>query len=236
MSKPSRKYWIWKHQPGQDAQEADCIELINRALKLNCTLMQQEYGIQEQRSVTTNWNRVQQIKEGDIIFLVGKQAVYAYGEVIKPRLKPDVCLSMKEIIESRNHTHDEATYSSDCFKGVIHFKDNPVFYENLEEEDNWGQRIDVDSWKFFSEKTSITYSRDEINKGGYPESMSDVVEEAALRFIKNLQQNFIKKELRLLFENKNIILHGAPGTGKTFQTKNIATELIFSKPKGHLRE
>jgi hypothetical protein len=41
--------------------------------------------------------------------------------------------------------------------------------------------------------------------------------------------SFIEKIIRLLEYKKNIILQGAPGTGKTYTAKNVAEQLIFNE-------
>ena len=46
----------------------------------------------------------------------------------------------------------------------------------------------------------------------------------------------MKKYVTLLQSNKNIILTGAPGTGKTYLAKQIAKQMIFGEPKKEMSE
>lgn len=142
------QYWVFKHRPGSSATETECMEFVKQAITYNYAFMQYEYGIQdENRMVTMNWNRVLEIKEGDYIFLRGGDNIYAVGRAIRPRLTPDVTLNIRKIINTKDH----GQYRSDKYDKVIHFDDSDVFYENLSDgENNWGQRIDVDGWKYFT--------------------------------------------------------------------------------------
>lgn len=50
------------------------------------------------------------------------------------------------------------------------------------------------------------------------------------------QNNQINKYTQLLETNKNLILHGAPGTGKSFLAKEIACQMYFGKKYSELSE
>jgi Cdc6-like AAA superfamily ATPase len=194
--------------------------------------MQYEYGIQEQGVVTSNWHFIKDnpIQEGDYLFLRGKEKIYAVGKIIKPRKKADIMSEMSSIIENKTH----GVYSSKQYDGCIHFSDQPVFYEDLSEvvyeEQRWGQLIDVDSWMYFDPQ-----GIDAKSKGYYAEGsnefnvMKELKEDAALYFIKTLKHKFMGEELKLLESNKNLILTGAPGTGKTYLAQEIARKLLFDK-------
>lgn len=74
-------------------------------------------------------------------------------------------------------------------------------------------------WKHIIEKTSVG--------GGvnYKKTMKDYIKEV---FGINMDDRLMKNKLKKLIENgtKQIILHGAPGTGKTFTAENFAEEYV----------
>lgn len=147
MAENYMKYWTFKHQPGPNKPEDECKEFVEWAVRLNSALMQYEYGQQPKNTVTANWNFIKNnLKEGDILFLRGGERIYAVGEIRKPRKTADKILNMADIIN--NHSHDGD--SSDQYDGCIHFEDCPVFYEDLSGgKGDWGQRIDVQAWKYY---------------------------------------------------------------------------------------
>jgi DNA polymerase III delta prime subunit len=222
------RYWTFKHQPGKDKAENDCKPFVEWAIKLNSALMQYEYGLQSQATVTSNWNFIKNnLKEGDCLFLRGGERIYAVGKIIKPRTNADKVLKMAEIIKNRSHNG----YSSDVYDGCIHFEDCPIFYEDLSEgEGEWGQHIDVLAWKYYNPEG--IYCKDQSNYIDGSNEFNVVKElkkEAANNFIKQLKEKFMGKELELLEKNRNLILTGAPGTGKTFLALELARKLIFGK-------
>lgn len=219
-------YWTFKHKPGKNSNESDAKEFVEKAIILNSAIMQYEYGSEDKGKVTQNWNDALKIKVGDFVFLRGDVQIYAVGEVIAPRKEEDVILNANEIIQSKSH----GDYFSEDFSGCIHFEDSEAFYEDLTDATDWGQRIDVLSWKYYNLKG--IYAKDQNNYvAGSNEFgvIKELKEDAALRFYNELKNSFMGKEIELLESNFNLILTGAPGTGKTYLAKKLALKLIFGK-------
>lgn len=223
------KYWVFKHKPGKEADESASYDFVLQAVKNNYAFMQYEYGMQDTGKVTQNWNRMLEIKEGDVIFLRGDEKIYAFGHAIRPRLKADVILKAKEIIENKDH----GKYNSSEYKGTIHFFDSSVFYENLDGiESHWGQRVDVDSWQLYC-SNGIPAKSQELYKEGENEYgvLKELIPQKGEKLISELYKNLgMKSEcLSILENNFNLILTGAPGTGKTYLAKQLARLMLFGK-------
>ena len=224
------RYWVFKHRPGINASEEECKNFVAEAVTYNYAFMQYEYDYQEQSKVTLNWRLISQIKEGDYLFLRGGDYIYAFGRAIQPRLKPEIKLSISDVIKRRSHDN----YVSGKYNGIIHFTDSLVFYENLskEQDNNWGQRIDVDSWKYYNPngigaKSQDLYEPGQNEFGVIKELCPDKGEIIINQLKKSLG---MKSDLvNLLLSNHNIILNGAPGTGKTYLAQQIATLMMFGK-------
>jgi hypothetical protein len=226
------KYWTFKHQPGKNKPENECKVFVEQAIKLNSALMQYEYGQQDQGQVTANWNFIKNnLQEGDILFLRGSERIYAVGKIIKPRTNADEVLKMADIIEQHSHKVNKKVYRSDKYDGCIHFEDCPIFYENLSDgEEGWGQRIDVQAWKYyFPEGIECKKNSNYVEKSSVYNVVRELKKDKAKRFINQLEEKFMGPKLELLKANKNLILTGAPGTGKTFLARNMALKLIFGK-------
>lgn len=82
----------------------------------------------------------------------------------------------------------------------------------------------------------LVYS--ELKKRGLKSNLqsSEIIKPDMLEYIdsfftgeNNMSENAAMKYLELLIENKNLILHGAPGTGKTYLAKQIAEAMGFPK-------
>ncbi|MDA0029742.1 hypothetical protein OFR29_09725 [Brachyspira hyodysenteriae] len=237
------KYWVFKHGNDDYAEE-----IIDKALENNFCMCQYEYRtydeitngdktFQDPATVTRIWHLLKEIKEGDIIILgaYGNSYKYAWGYAIRPRLHKNTNLKKVKLIceEVINSRHNNFQYRSDNYNGCIEFEDCECFYENLEDEHaGWGQRIDVDQWRNI-ERESIEYTHK------YKlalDTIQEISKEDALNIVRVLKNdpNFefkvdIMKDYKKLLENNyNLILTGAPGTGKTYLAKQIAAKIIFN--------
>jgi len=221
------QYWSFKHKPDSEATVEEILKYVHIAQEKKCTLMQYEYGLQNNGVVTHNWNNAKKIKEGDYLFLRGDDKVYAVGRVIRPRLSPDITLNMEEIIKKKDH----GQYRSDKYNKCIHFNDSNVFYEDLSDgEREWGQRVDVDSWDNFNDD-GIDAKKEKLYKPDFItySVIRELKEDAAKNLMRQLRGETMEKEIyfderymELLKQNRNIILTGAPGTGKTYKTVEFA--------------
>jgi hypothetical protein len=189
---------------------------FNYAIANDCFLMQYQYGKQDRNRVTSNRNCCSQIKSGEWLMLGKDDCIYAVGRACKPKHIP------------RDKT------------GFVNDESLAVFYENIDAsngfEGEWGQRIDVEEWQFCL--------NDGISNGGVKGAAIDgIVQNTIFKIEKDFFDNK-KSELRrkfmqnlgtseeyrlLLIANHNLILTGAPGTGKTYLAKQIAQRLVFGE-------
>ncbi len=243
------RYWVFKHGNDDYAEE-----IINKALENNFCMCQYEYRtydeitngdktFQDPATVTRIWHLLKEIKEGDIIILgaYGNSYKYSWGYAIKPRFENNlekVQLNCEEVINTR---HNNFKYRSDNYNGYIEFEDCQCFYENLEDgESGWGQRIDIDKWRDI-ERESIEYTHE------YKlalDTIQEISKEDALNIVRALKnephfefkENIMEDYKKLLENNYNLILTGAPGTGKTYLAKQIAAKIIFDDDKKEYTE
>lgn len=233
------KYYVFKHGRDDYAEWA-----IGMAIENQCCLCQYEYSknkeeedtreFQLKRNVTRIWNIMREIKEGDVMILgaYGNSYKYAWGYATKPRfLKKDLEKVKLNCTDMINTQHDNFKYRSYNYKGYIEFKDCECFYEDLSNDYRWGQRIDVDMWHDYNED-SIEYAH---KYSSIPmDTIHEIGKEDALNIVRKLKNdtNFefedksMEKIINILKNKKQIILQGAPGTGKTYSSAEIAVKLI----------
>ena len=235
LSSGDKKYWIPKDMTieqllssSETQQKQYWIgrvtsdEYWDLALSNNVWVTQQRYGHQKSSAVSGLLGCVRNVKAGDIIFLTYGSEIYAYGNVIECPLASDQVSNLQRVIQKNRHDYNS---------GIVKFEDNNVFYEDLTKGcDNWGQRITVDQWHYYSDRTNVSTAgmRKEITMGVTTMSLIGITEKYGKKKVKELKEQFenkhmfISKTAKLLQSKHNIILQGAPGTGKTYNTAAIA--------------
>lgn len=223
-----KRYWLFNHTYDV-ASEDNIADLIQQAQINKYAFMQYEYGKQRSQVVSPTYKNIMQIRPGDIIFLRGGSNLYAYGKAIEPRKQPTIeNLKLQQIIDKK-----ESEYMSSNSKDVICFEDAPVFYFDFSVgEDKWGERIDVERWNSFKVPFNMNKIRIEYKDSlPYP-PVREITEETGNKILENsgeLQMNRndkIDEIVEIIKEKKNIILQGAPGTGKTYTTAEIALKIL----------
>ncbi len=211
----SRNYWVTRILP----KDENCFE---KAIKNQFFLAQFRYDVNPSHKGVTGFMRtVSMVKEGDVLFLTQGKMVCSYGFAIECQYVSSQVCSLAEVIKKKHHK-----YTS----GIVRFSDNSVFYENLEEGcDNFGQRINVDQWHYYSHPSSVVTSDIVEN---CLSTITKISEESGEKLMESLKNQYKQKYMdifeitNLLEKKKNIILQGAPGTGKTYSTASIALNVL----------
>lgn len=198
----------------------------DKAVNEHIWLTQQRYGQQSSSAVSNIWGIVSAVKPGDILLLTYGSGIYAAGKVLACPYSTKQVSSIKKTVENNHHEFNS---------GIVRFSDSEAFYEELERDcDNWGQRIMVEQWDYYVDDTTVHTNGmgGNITQGVSSMSLIGVnegfgkgkINELKLQYEK--KHMFISKTAKLLKEKHNIILQGAPGTGKTYNTAAIALSAL----------
>ena len=217
VNKEPKNYWIAR-------LTTDDIELWDKAAREHVWLAQQRYDQQKPRPVTVLWKNAKQVQIGDILLLTSYNRIFAFGKAVPCPYEADHTSTMQKVINEKEH---------EFYSGIVRFTDSEVFYEDLEGDcDNWGQRIKVDQWHYYMDPSNVTTSNLEIIRYNQQDCLFPISEESAKRKINELKKQyedkhmFISNTAKLLKSKRNIILQGAPGTGKTYNTAAIALSIL----------
>lgn len=207
-------------------------EIFAESVIHNHWRMQQRYDHEERaNAVTTNLGNAKQVKKGDILILDNGGDLYAYGVVKEVPENFVAKASLNDVIEKRTHKYPDE-------EGVIAFDDCSAYYEQNYKGCNsdWSQFIDVERWESFCPKNPVSnYGVQDAAGGLSVHSIFSVKSEWAKEKIKELDGHFATNRTEadkmrednksLLEQKKNIILQGAPGTGKTYATAALALSM-----------
>ncbi len=212
-----RRYWIARLTADQ---------YWEYAVKNNLWLMQQRYGFQKPHIVTQLLNLVKKINVGDVLFLAYGDTIYAYGNVVKCPYQTRQISNLQNIVSNKKYDFND---------GIVCFEDADAFYEDLREGvENWGQRVSVDQWHYHMPKSNVKTDgcKNALLDGNLQQSVFEVNADYAQNKIKQLERQFSEKYMlisdavKLLKSKRNIIIQGAPGTGKTYSTAAIALSVL----------
>ena len=221
---------IWKAKEPQYfvAKITDAPNVLKNAIQNKYWAMQQRYGVQKSAAVTNNFKPIKKMQTGDILFLGDGNRLLAYGKVKQVEYDTENVLSLKETIDNKGYEDIQE-------EGYVIFEDCDVYYEKRYEgyEDDWSQFINVEEWKSLCENSEVTtagvgkaadISVNSIFQVKDSKWASDKMKELDEQFNRTKQESekMIDDIKNLLLKNHNIILHGAPGTGKTYLAKEIA--------------
>ena len=229
------RFWCFNHNYENCSDEARK-EFIKWAKSNSSCKMQQEYEVEglKSKQVTPNWENIGSIKKDDIVFFRAGDNVFAYGRAVVPQKTSDnvVHKSYKEVIKNKSSGQENSTTS---FDGLVFFDDAECFYEDFSEH-TWAQRVDVEEWFGFTKKSFNVQSMDFYKDGNVYLTIRELKPSAASKIIEFFGGQLIMvnkedAEMQTLLENKkNIILQGAPGTGKTYKTAELALSVIGDVP------
>lgn len=230
-------YWVFKHKPGTNASEDKCVEYVKKALKNNCCLMQYEKG-SEGRNVKTMWDQAMRIRESDIIFLYGDKVLYAWGKAVKPR-HTDGFISISKAIEGEMERAGTTEWVIFDVEAGNPEDTKSVFYQNLSEGyGSWGERVDVECWNGVLSDGKVYDTPVTADGDSFRWALRRITEDSALKLMEALMKEYLdNNQLVSFLENsKNIVLTGAPGTGKTYKARNTASNLVAGKDWEYLND
>lgn len=212
---------------------------IVKAVSENRWIVQQRYGVQKDATVTRLLNVIRKIKENDILLLTNEKRIVAAGRA-KAFLKENATHEAKLSSVTDSKKHEFFDYSGNVF-----FSDCPCYYETLSAnsgtEDTWGQFINVEKWEFYNPDSEVTTSglKHKVKNSTVQNTIFEVDSEwgsvkygelenkdSGLEIDQPEEEEEMDGLKELLAKKKNLILQGAPGTGKTYKTAELALKIL----------
>lgn len=198
--------------------------IYENCISNNIWMMQQQYNEQETNVVTTLWRRMSRIKVGDWLVLALGNNCYSIGQVIKPRIAANYTDSIQRTCDERKHIYTN---------GVVYYTDSEAFYEHFDGTGEAAQRFDIAEWFYITHKgggVPLSGVNSNLSTDGIArETIYGINETFFLKIKAELKERYMNDpmlhSLELLKRNKQLILTGAPGTGKSYTAKKLAAKL-----------
>lgn len=113
-------------------------------------------------------------------------------------------------------------------------------FAELEKDFN-SLKIDYDSWVFIANCKLYELKPSEIFEYPLQQGFGNIHDNEIINKLNAIYSNYIKEQkmnetIELLKSNHNLILTGAPGTGKTYLAKQIAQKMIFGEVKEKMND
>lgn len=211
---------------------------IERAVSENRWITQQRYGVQDGATVTKLLKTIKKIKENDILLLTNGKKIVAAGRTkafIKENAAHEAKLS--KFIENKKHEFFDSN-------GNVFFSDCPCYYETLSSnsatQDTWEQFINVEQWDYYNPDSEVTTAglKHRVRNATVRNTIFEVDTEWGKQKYEELENKepeplevvpeveYMDELTSLLKKKKNVILQGAPGTGKTYETAELALSVM----------
>ena len=250
LKKPEESIWDFGHHLWEQWEEYDkrtryyvarlsYDDKIKRAIDENRWLMQQRYGVQDQATVTRLLNIIRKIKENDILLLTNGRQIVAAGRA-KAFSKDEASHEAKLSGYIEHKKHDFFN-----FTGKVFFSDSPCYYESLsdnsDKSDTWEQFVNVEKWEYYNPESEVTTNglKHKIKNATVQNTIFEVDSEwgkqkcdelenkdPGIEIIQAEEEEEMDELKRLFSKKKNVILQGAPGTGKTYKTAELALKIL----------